>query len=80
MEKQFPGAMGVTSLKSSGTLVTFGYKSSAPSDKINDWLQTVIDDLGLENIALEINGTNISIRNDGSDMPAPKKPVERIFE
>ena len=80
MEKQFPGSMGVTSLKNSGTLVTFGYKSSAPSDKINDWLQTVIDDLGLENIALEVNGTNISIRNDGSDMPAPKKPVERIFE
>ena len=80
MEKQFPGSMGITSLKSSGSLVTFGYKSSASSDKIHDWLQTVIDDLGLENIELEVNGTNISIRNNGSDMPAAKKPLERVFE
>jgi hypothetical protein len=80
MEKQFPGAMGITSLKSSGTLVTFGYKSSAASDKIQDWLQVVVDDLGMENISLEVDGTNVKVRNDGDDLPAAKKPVDRVFE
>lgn len=80
MEKQFPGSMGITSLKSSGTLVTFGYKSSASSDKIQDWLQVVIDDLGMENVSLEVDGTSVKLRNDGDDLPAPKKAVERIFE
>ncbi len=80
MEKQFPGAVGITSLKSSGTLVSFGYKSTASSDKIQDWLQVVVDDLGMENVSLEVDGINIKIRNDGDDLPARKKPVERIFE
>ena len=80
MEKQFPGSMGITSLKSSGNLVTFGYKSSAASDKIQDWLQVVVDDLGMAEVSLEVDGTSIKIRNDGSDLPASKKPVERIFE
>ena len=80
MEKQFPGSMGITSLKTSGNLVTFGYKSSASSDKIQDWLQVVVDDLGMQNVALEIDGTSVRIRNDGDDLPAAKKPVERIFE
>lgn len=80
MEKQFPGSMGTTSLKNANSLVTFGYKSTASSDKIHDWLEVLIDDLGLENAVLEMEGTTISIRNNGSDMPPPKQPVERIFE
>lgn len=80
MEKQFPGAMGITSLKSSGSLVTFGYKSSASSDKIQDWLQVVVDDLGMENVSLEVDGTSIKLRNDGDDLPAPKRAADRIFE
>lgn len=80
MEKQFPGAMGVTSFKNANSLATFGYKSTASSDKIHDWLEVLIDDLGLENAALEMDGTTITVRNDGTDMPPPKKPVERIFE
>jgi hypothetical protein len=80
MEKQFPGAMGITSLKSNGSLVTFGYKSSAASDKIQDWLQVVVDDLGMENVSVEVDGTKIKLRNDGDDLPAPKKPVDRVFE
>jgi len=80
MEKQFPGAMGITSLKSNGSLVTFGYKSSASSDKIQDWLQVVVDDLGMENVSLEVDGTKIKLRNEGDDLPAPKKPVDRVFE
>lgn len=80
MEKQFPGAMGITSLKNANNLVSFGYKSTAASDKIHDWLEVLIDDLGLDNAALEMEGTSITIRNNGADMPPPKKPVERIFE
>lgn len=80
MEKQFPGAMGTTSLKNTNSLVTFGYKSTAAPDQILGWLEVLIEDLGLENAALELEGTAISIRNNGSDIPPPRQPVERIFE
>jgi len=80
MEKEFPGSKGITSMTSSGNLVKFGYKSTASSDKIRDWLEIVIEDLGLENISLSLDGNVFTIRNDGPDNPPAKKVTERIFQ
>jgi len=80
MEKEFPGSKGITSLTGSGNLIKFGYKSTASSDKIRDWLEIVIEDSGLENISLSLDGNVITIRNDGPDNPPAKKVTERIFQ
>jgi hypothetical protein len=80
MEKEFPGSKGITSLSGSGNLIKFGYRSTASSDKIRDWLEIVIEDLGLENISLSLDGNLFTIRNDGPDNPPPKKITERIFQ
>ena len=80
MNKQFPGSKGITSLSGSGTLVTFGYRSTSPSDKIRDWAEVMIEDLGLTDTTIMVDGTSFTIRNNGADLPTPQKPVERIFE
>lgn len=80
MEKEFPGANGIVSLQRNGNLVTFGYQTSASPDKIGDWLEILIEDLGLENVAPRVEGNNITISNDGADIPPPKKVTERLFK
>jgi len=80
MEKEFPGAKGIVSLQRNGNLVTFGYQTSASPDKIGDWLEILIEDLGLENVAPRVEGNNITISNDGADIPPPKKVTERLFK
>ena len=80
MEKEFPGSKGITSLSGSGNLIKFGYKSTSSSDKIKDWLEIVIEDLGLENISVSLDGNLFIIRNDGPDNPPAKKITERIFQ
>lgn len=80
MEKEFPGAKGIVSVQRNGNLVTFGYQTSASADKVGDWLEIVIEDLGLENVSLNVDGNNFTISNDGPDSPPAKKPTERLFK
>jgi nucleoside-diphosphate-sugar epimerase len=78
MEKEFPGAKGIVSMQRNGNLVTFGYQTSASADKIGDWLEIVIEDLGLENVSLNVDGNNFTISNDGPDSP-PAKNRPSVF-
>jgi len=79
MEKEFPGSIGITSLSSSTVLTKFGLKTTARPEKIRDWLEVVISDLGLENTSIAFDGNTFVIRNDGTDLPQTKIPTERIF-
>jgi hypothetical protein len=79
MEKEFPGSIGITSLSSSTVLTKFGLKTTARPEKIRDWLEVVISDLGLENTSIAFDGNTFLIRNDGTDLPQTKIPTERIF-
>jgi hypothetical protein len=79
METEFPGSIGITSLNSSSTLTKFGLKTTARAEKIRDWLEIVVSDLGLENVNLAFDGNTFVIRNDGQDLPQIKMPAERIF-
>lgn len=79
MEKEFPGSIGITSLSSSSVLTKFGLKTTARPERIRDWLEVVINDLGLENASLAFDGNTFLIRNDGPDLPQTKIPTERIF-
>ena len=80
MEKEFPGSKGIVSLQRSGNLVTFGYQSTSSTDKIGDWLEIVIDDLGMENVSLLVEGSSFTVVNDGPDSPPAKKVTERLFK
>jgi hypothetical protein len=79
METEFPGSIGITSLISSSTLTKFGLKTSARAEKIRDWLEIVVSDLGLENVNLAFDGNTFVVRNDGQDLTQIKMPAERIF-
>jgi hypothetical protein len=79
MEKEFPGSIGITSLSSSTVLTKCGLKTTARPEKIRDWLEVVISDLGLENTSIAFDGNTFLIRNDGTDLPQTKIPTERIF-
>jgi hypothetical protein len=79
IEKEFPGSSGITSLSSSSTLTKFGLKTTARPEKIRDWIEIVIGDLGLERVNLSFDGNTFVIRNDGPDLPQIKTPAERIF-
>jgi hypothetical protein len=79
LEKEFPGSLGITSLSSSPTLTKFGLKTTARPEKLRDWIDVVISDLGLERVNLSFDGNTFVIRNDGPDLPQVKTPAERTF-
>lgn len=71
MEGEFPDFVRTERFSGSAPLVTFGYVSYAPQDKIVEWMYILLDDMGLRTPVVNIRaeGTSVIVERLGSDLP-----------
>jgi len=73
MESEFPDYIRVEGYSGNPPLVTFGYVSKAPQDKILEWMYILLSDMGLRDPVVNIraSGSKFVIQRLGSDLPPP---------
>lgn len=71
MESEFPDFVRAGHISGSDPILQYGYVSRAPQDKMFEWINILIGDMGLRNTKIIADGDTITIKNLASDLPAP---------
>ncbi len=78
MESEFPDFVRAGSIAGSDPVVQYGYVSRAPQDKMFEWMNILIGDMGMKHTKIMADGNTITVKNLASDMPA-RPARERTF-
>jgi hypothetical protein len=69
MESEFPDFVRAGHISGSDPIVQYGYVSRAPQDKMFEWVNILISDMGMKHAKIMADGNTITVKNLASDMP-----------
>ncbi len=69
MESEFPDFVRAGRISGSDPVLQYGYISRAPQDKMFEWVNILIGDMGMKHAKIIADGNTIIVKNLASDMP-----------
>jgi len=78
MESEFPDFVRAGRISGSEPVLQYGYVSRAPQDKLFEWVNILVGDMGMKSTKILADGNTITVKNLAGDMPAPSGQVARF--
>lgn len=71
MEGEFPDFVRAGKMSGSEPIIEYGYVSKAPQNKMFEWVHILLSDMQIKDAKVLTEGTKITIKRLGSDLPPP---------
>ena len=78
MESEFPDFVRAGRVSGSEPVLQYGYVSRAPQDKLFEWVNILVGDMGLKSTKIIADGNTITVKNLAGDMPAASGQVAKF--
>jgi len=78
MESEFPDFVRAGRISGSDPIVQYGYISRAPQDKMFEWVNILISDMGMKHAKIIADGNTITIKNLASDLPVQSSQAPKF--
>lgn len=78
MESEFPDFVRAGRISGSDPILQYGYISRAPQDKMFEWVNILISDMGMTHTKIIADGNTITVKNLASDLPVAAGPAPKF--
>ncbi len=78
MESEFPDFVRAGHVSGSEPVLQYGYVSRAPQDKLFEWVNILVGDMGMKRAKIIADGNTITVKNLAGDIPVASGPAPKF--
>ena len=78
MESEFPDFVRAGHVSGAEPVLQYGYVSRAPQDKLFEWVNILVGDMGMKSTKILADGNTITVKNLAGDLPVASGQVAKF--